>query len=116
MSCPLTLLASSVLCKIINISDKDIQDYTNSPEQRKAFEKAVESEVASLMEQKTTLAEAGVYSTPEIDAKIASLEKALHAVADEGSKVDKAAYEKAKQKLEDERRDALNDLKAMGDI
>ena len=97
------------------ISDEDIQAYANNPEQRKAFEEAVESEVSSLMGQKVALAEAGVYSTPEIDAKIASLEKALHAVADEGSKVDKDAYKAAKTKLEQERADALRDLKAMGD-
>ena len=88
---------------------RKLNELSDSPEQRKAFEEAVEAEINNLEHQKDTLDKGAAYS-PEvvqeakdaIDEKIRRLEEQLQDVADKGSAKDMQRHKDEVDRLRDE--------------
>ncbi len=91
-----------------NISDDMMNAAINSPEQRKAFEKAVEDEINTLRNQQIAIAETGVYDPTviaEIEEKIKNLQEKMVVAAGKDQEYSKEAIEKLDGQVENLKKD-----------
>ena len=96
--------------KEVTLSDAQVQEIIDErePEVVKRLEKQMESEISSLNAQKATLAEAGIYDTPEIDEQIKHLEESMRAISDKATEDHRTAIKEEFDKLEKEARTLLD--------